>query len=479
MKVLLATPPVSREERYGSLAGAGSSAPSLGILLLAAAARARGHVCTVVEAAALNLSPEETLERVAAARPEVLGISSTTLSIFHAHALAERAKQLLPELRIVLGGPHVSAAPEETLERFPAFDIAVVGEGEQTLVELLQTPGRDGGSPRRGAGIYWRSAAGACADRRASLPARISTALAVSRLGPARRLSPSATLRPPSRSGSFPPPPWSPPAAAPTPASSAIGRFSAPAATATRPDYVVRHDAEPAPPLRGARIQLRGRYLRHLQSSGCGTICERLIALQADLSWTCLGRVDHVTPENLRLMRSAGCWQISFGIESGSQAILDAIGKGVTLEQIAPGGGLDPAGRDPGQGVLHRRPSRRDPRNPRRTIDFALELPLNDISVTLLTPFPGTELYARAAEFGTLDRDWRRLNLLNAVFVPHGLTAADLLRAQKELNTALLSASRVVADYAGKGAAESADERSVAPRRRVLFEKHLTAARRR
>jgi radical SAM superfamily enzyme YgiQ (UPF0313 family) len=51
-------------------------------------------------------------------------------------------------------------------------------------------------------------------------------------------------------------------------------------------------------------------------------ICERLIELRLDISWTCLGRVNHVTAENLRLMRKAGCWQISFGIESGTRRSL-------------------------------------------------------------------------------------------------------------------------------------------------------------
>jgi radical SAM superfamily enzyme YgiQ (UPF0313 family) len=63
-------------------------------------------------------------------------------------------------------------------------------------------------------------------------------------------------------------------------------------------------------------------------------ICERLISMKLDLSWSCLGRANHVTAESLALMKRAGCWQISFGIESGSQAILETIHKNVTLDQI-------------------------------------------------------------------------------------------------------------------------------------------------
>jgi radical SAM superfamily enzyme YgiQ (UPF0313 family) len=83
----------------------------------------------------------------------------------------------------------------------------------------------------------------------------------------------------------------------------------------------------------------------------------------------------------------------------------------------------------------------------RKSHDFALELPLNDISVSLMTPFPGSELYDRAAEFGTLDANWENMNLLNAVFVPHGLTRENLEDAQKELIKRFYLRPRVVADY--------------------------------
>jgi hypothetical protein len=61
LKVFFATPPLSFEKRYGSFAGGGSSAPSLGILMLAAMARQEGCDCTVVDASALALTEPELL----------------------------------------------------------------------------------------------------------------------------------------------------------------------------------------------------------------------------------------------------------------------------------------------------------------------------------------------------------------------------------------------------------------------------------
>jgi anaerobic magnesium-protoporphyrin IX monomethyl ester cyclase len=127
------------EERYGSLAGAGSSLPSLGILFLAAVTRKNGFPTLLVDAAALNFGPEGLLLRVKEAHPDVLGLSATTFSICHAAAFAARVKALFPDITVIIGGPHVSAAPRETMERFHEFDVAVVGEGEETIIELLKT----------------------------------------------------------------------------------------------------------------------------------------------------------------------------------------------------------------------------------------------------------------------------------------------------------------------------------------------------
>ena len=56
-------------------------------------------------------------------------------------------------------------------------------------------------------------------------------------------------------------------------------------------------------------------------------ICNRLIELNLGITWSCLGRVNQITEQGLELMRRAGCWQINFGIESGSQTILELIHK--------------------------------------------------------------------------------------------------------------------------------------------------------
>jgi radical SAM superfamily enzyme YgiQ (UPF0313 family) len=442
-RIFFTTPPLSFEKRYGSFAGGGSAMPSLGILMLAAVARKEGFACTVVEASALALSEQELLARLSAARPDVLCLSSTTLAIFNASSFAVAAKRLLPSLTVLIGGPHVTAAPQETMERFPAFDAAVIGEGELTLVELLQTL-QTGGALAAVPGIIYREGEGLRDTGRRPFITDLDSLPA-----PAWDLLDGFPWR-------YLPAPFK---VRKLPAATLVTSRGCPnkcifcdrsvfgsSCHAYSAEYVVRQ-----------MVELHRQYgIREFSfeddtfvtfQSRLKEICERLIDLRLDISWSCLGRVNNVNSEHLALMQKAGCWQISFGIESGSQEILALINKRVTLEQIRQAVRMSrEAGiRSKGFFILGHPGETRE--TLKMTIDFALELHLDDISVCLMTPFPGTELYRRAAEFGEFDPDWGNMNLLNAVFIPHGLTREDLVAAQKELVRRFYFRPRIMADY--------------------------------
>lgn len=444
--VLFATPPVSRAERYGRLAAAGSSAPSLGILMLAAVARQAGFAPTVIDAAALEIPKEEFLSRVRKLRPAVLGLSATTLTIAGAADVAAEVKGLVPGCRIVVGGPHVSAVPTETLERFPAFDVAVVGEGEETVVELLQAfaagqvvSGVRGTACRDGSRVVVAPPRPFIADLdRLPLPAwdllegfphcyappvfktkRLPAAsLVTSRGCPNRCIFCDRSVF-----------------------GASCHAFSAAYVVEMLRELHQRYGVREFSFEDDTFVTFRPRLME---------ICNRLIDLKLDISWTCLGRVNQVSAETLALMRRAGCWQISYGIESGSQVTLDLIRKDVTLEQIRLAVAMSHrAGlRTKGFFIVGHPGETRQTLG--QTIDFALGLPLDDISVSLLTPFPGTELYERAGEFGSFDPDWSRMNLLNAVFIPSGLTSEDLQQAQRALLRRFYLRPARLFDYAGR-----------------------------
>ncbi len=124
-------------------------------------------------------------------------------------------------------------------------------------------------------------------------------------------------------------------------------------------------------------------------------ICKGMIERRFKILWNCPNgvRVDSVDPQLLRLMHNAGCYQLSFGIESGNQAVLDKIGKRINLQQVrdavrwAKEAGIETIGF-----FMIALPFD-DMQTMQETIDFAKELDLDLIQFTITTPYPGTQLY--------------------------------------------------------------------------------------
>ena len=443
LNILFTTPPLSLEKRYGSLAGGGSSSPSLGILMLAAVARHHGFASTVIDASALELSEQELLHRITTLTPDIIGISSTTLAIGNANALAAAVKRQFPSIITLVGGPHATAIPVETLERFSSLDIAVVGEGEETIAELLAA--FQNGTPLASVtGIVYREGSRLHTTGRRPLISNLD-ALPF----PAWDLLdgfPEKYLPAPFKVRNLPAATLVTSRGCPNSCIFCDRSVFGTSCHAFSAGYIVRQMTD-----------LHARYgIREFSfeddtfitfKKRLTSICQQLIALKLDITWTCLGRVNHITAENLELMRRAGCWQISFGIESGSQEILDIVNKGITLDQVRHAVRLCRAAGIKAKGFFIMGHPGETAETLRKSHDFALELPLNDISVSLMTPFPGSELYDRAAEFGTLDANWESMNLLNAVFVPHGLTRENLEDAQKEMIKRFYLRPRVVTDY--------------------------------
>ena len=117
----------------GAAEATGRTVP-LSLVHLAGAARDAGHECRILDANALGLSPKETAERLVKARPRAVCVSATTAGFPAAHEIC-RAVQSSGALTIVCG-PHASFMYPEFLPQ-GGVDFSIVGEGEETLPELL------------------------------------------------------------------------------------------------------------------------------------------------------------------------------------------------------------------------------------------------------------------------------------------------------------------------------------------------------
>ena len=84
----------------------------------------------------------------------------------------------------------------------------------------------------------------------------------------------------------------------------------------------------------------------------------------------------------------------------------------------------------------------------RRTIDYALELPLDEINVTKFTPFPGAPVYRTIREHGEFREEWPLMNCMNFVFIPRGMTGEQLEDLYNEFIRRFYHRTRIHLGYA-------------------------------
>lgn len=101
--------------------------------------RAHGYAVTIIDAKQLMLKTHEVITKAVGMAPDLVGITAMTPDVVWAARIADGIKAALPSVPVVVGGAHINALPEETLREFSSFDIAVVGEGEKTMLELADT----------------------------------------------------------------------------------------------------------------------------------------------------------------------------------------------------------------------------------------------------------------------------------------------------------------------------------------------------
>ena len=111
--------------------------PPLGVSYLAAAARRAGFPASIIEAHAQDLSHPEVAAAVRNIRPAVVGITSTTFNWPVVADLARHVRQACPGVQLWVGGPQLSLYPDQCMAGGD-FDAAVIGEGDETVVEMLE-----------------------------------------------------------------------------------------------------------------------------------------------------------------------------------------------------------------------------------------------------------------------------------------------------------------------------------------------------
>jgi anaerobic magnesium-protoporphyrin IX monomethyl ester cyclase len=340
-------------------------------------------------------------DAVEALRPRAVGLS-VPFSYLYPRALeiAAMLSELAPEVPVVIGGPHVTFQDRECLADSPHIDVVVRGEGEWTALELLDAlaRGRDLGSVP---GITWRAPDGTVVRN------------------PRRALGALDTL-PPVDFGLLP--------------RAFAQRMEVAAITSRGCAYRCRFCHERAfwaGKVRAhapERIVAEGDRLARDHDNAFRGVDDsmldmrepyfhRLVELLGQRDWLrpsfgFLTRLDTVTPEGLAAMTRAGIRTMSVGAESGSQAVLEAMGKDLRLETVQHALSMARAARVNVNGFFiagHPGDSPERAAESYRFIDglFAEAL-IQWIDISIFTPYPGTPFFEAPARYGVeiLSRDW-------------------------------------------------------------------------
>lgn len=430
-KILLVNPPLSGEERFGSLADGGFAMPPLGLAILASTLRLKGFQPQILDCEALQLRAEDAFRKILEINPDIVGFTATTVAIHNAVALGELLKERTA-LPTVIGGVHVSSLPEDTLERFPSFDYGVFGEGEETFPEMLEhlngTAGLSGVQ-----GVLYRENGKVVKNPRRPFLRNLDDLPY-----PAWDLLPelAAHYRPP-----------------------VFMYQRLPSMSIMTSRGCPGHCTFCNSSLFGSRVRFHSvdyvmgmieelvyRYgIRDIQvyddtfvvnRPRLQEFCRRLMDMKIKVGWSANARVDCVDPEMLGLMKKAGCFILSFGIESGDPRILKEIKKGITLEQVEQALTWTKDAGIMSKGYLMFGNVGETQESLETTQRFVLKLPVDLITTTFFTPLPGSEDYERATQFGRFDNDWRNMSEYTPVFVPQGLTEEKIRSARVRLTRA-------------------------------------------
>lgn len=442
--VALVKPPLSAEVLYGELSGIGAYEAPLGLAYLAASLTKNTITVEIIDGNIAKAPLQQLVSRILEKNPTYVGISAVSLEIYSAGKLALLVKEKNPTITTILGGVHLTADPVETMTEFPQFDVGVVGEGETTLVELIRALDQKM-DIKSIPGIVYRDA---------------GTVTLSQPRGPVKDLDglpPPAWDLIPDFPESYAPPAYATNANASCSILTSRGcghkctfcfqgtmgrqlRFH----TAEYVLHTMKHLYQEYG-IRDFRI-LDDQFLADKKRTR--EICTMIIAENLNITFACLARINTIDPEILRLLKRAGCRQISFGIESGSQRMLDFIKKGIRLDEAEQAVRWTKEAGILTLGYFIMGFPTETGETLQETINFSCKLLLDDISIFFLTPFPGTEIYRTAESYGALDKDWGKMSLFtDPSFIPNGLTKEKLISFRKKALLKFYLRPRIILSY--------------------------------
>ncbi len=355
----------------------------LGLGYLAAVLEKNGYQVDVIDCQILKLSLEDFRAEISKRKPDIVGVTSSTLTYQTGLKLIKIAKEALPNSVIVAGGPHVTFWDDYALEECPELDVVVRREGEHTLLELVQ---------RIEAGESYLNVIGTTVRSDGKIlrnPDRPYIEDLDSLPFPARHLWPMERFREledilylaASRGCVY----WC--------EFCTTVRMHGRKYRMRSPQNVV-DELEFLHETYGIKKFTFCDDAFTVDQERIEVLCNEILKRGLKIEWNCGSRVDMVTKELLLKMKEAGCVSFWCGLESGTQQVLDAMKKGITPELTQKVlGWVREAGMKPVPNVILGFPGETK-ESAWSTIKFVEKVAPDAVGFyNVATPFPGTPMY--------------------------------------------------------------------------------------
>ncbi len=402
----------------------------------AAMSRDEGFETLLVDAIAEGLLAEEFINRLEGWAPDIVLMETATAS----HELdldwALRLKERLgSQVNVVFCGPHATALANEIMAEAPMVDAVVLGEFEPSFLDLLRAQ-RDGAPLDDIPGLLWRDDEGAV------------------HIQPNRRKLPKLSEFPwPERvtlpmynyfdsfANAMPWPNVQMHASRGCPYQCIFCVW--PQVVYDGQNYRTRDNAEIVAEMKWLveRYGFRAVYFDddtfNIKNERIIDLCDQIAAAELGVPICAMARADTSSREAFAAMARAGVVGLKFGVETGDPAMMERIRKGLDLERVREtvgycqelGIGVHLTFSFGGPGETHE--------TAQKTIDLAVELDPDTVQFSLMTPFPGTSMFADASADGTLlTTDWKQYDGARYTVVQ------GLHMSREELEETLRSAHR-------------------------------------
>lgn len=320
MRVLLINPPTDSPQPI----------MPLGLAFLAAALEKNNVTVRVIDAWVERLDFNALGKQISnLGNFDLIGITIKSPTYAEAVKTIQVAKKVSPESKIIIGGTHPSSLPEECLQENPQIDFVAVGEGDNLIIELVNALRDKENKLSEIKGLVYRKNGKIINNGRAE-PIKNLDDLPF----PARHLFPIFKYRthpPYRRYNSYV-----------TMITSRGCPFQCTYCTksVSGQNYRSQSAERVVKEIEFLMKEYNTRQIHFydddftINMKRVESICDRIIAKNIKIAWSCVTRVDLVSESLLVKMRRAGCWLISYGVESGNQQILDNVRKGYRVEQI-------------------------------------------------------------------------------------------------------------------------------------------------